>query len=427
VRAWTAPARPASSRSCGFRPSPGSSPAAYFLPLAGLLAFPLVSEGNRRRAWRALLVALIAVPLAWLAAAGHLPAALGNPVAFLTAGAVAMSFLVGLAAHSAVPAMTTTAFGTRHVAGAALGVVVLAGIVGQAGQALGGSWAVGESKVSPAWPLVSADRGGGPFRVLWLGAPGAEAFPAPGGDPQGVVAAGPFSASYGITGPGGRSVLATGLPAVGSGYEHLEEVLAAMLSGRVRHGGALLGPLGVRYVVTGEESVPPAVTDRLETQIDLDLLHSAAGLRIYRNARALPIGAAIPGTEALSAARSGDLLAAVRLPGEVVPLRPDGQERWSGEVDASNLVLLAVDDDRGWVVEDDPTFRAFGWAVGAEAGPGPVEIVYQGGLRRPVEIGAMGLLWAMALWAVRKRPVRRAGPRAAEPVSEPIAARSGAR
>jgi GT2 family glycosyltransferase len=408
-------------------PSPGSSPAAYFLPLAGLLAFPLVAEGNRRRAWRALLVSLAAVPLAWLAAAGHLPAALGNPVAFLTAGAVAMSFLVGLAAHSAVHGMTTTAFGTRHLAVAALGAVVLAGLVGQAGQALGGGWAVGESKVSPAWPLVSADRGGGPFRVLWLAAPGAEAFPAPGGDPQGVVAAGPVSASYGITGPGGRSILATGLPAVGSGYDHLREVLAAMLSGRVRHGGALLGPLGVRYVVTGEESLPPTVTERLESQLDLDLLHSAAGLRIYRNARPLPIGAVIPGTEALSAARSGDLLAPVRLPGDVVPLRPNGQARWSGEVDASGLVLLAVDDAPGWVVDDDPRFRAFGWAVGAEAGPGPLEIAYEGGFARPVEIGVMGMLWALALWAVRKRPAPRARPRAAEPVPEPVAARGRGR
>jgi GT2 family glycosyltransferase len=409
--------------------SPGSSPAAFFLPLAGFISFALVTEGNSRRAWRGLLVALTAVPLAWLAAAGHLPAALGNPVAFLAAGAVAMSFLVGLAADSAVAGMTTAAFGTRHLAVAALGAVVLAGILGQAGQAIGGGWAVGESRVSPAWPLVSGDHGGGPFRVLWLGAPGAEAFPAPGGDPQGIVASGRGSASYGISGPGGRSALATGLPADGLGYEHLRDVLAAMLSGRVRHGGALLGPLGIRYVVTGDVSVPPAVTARLESQIDLDLLQSAAGLRIYRNSRALPIGAAIPGSGALSAARSGDLLAPVRLPGGVAPLQPNGPERWSGEVDESGLVLLAVDDAPGWIVEDEPGFLAFGWAVGAEAGPGPVGITYRGGLRRPIELGAMALLWAMALWVVRKRPAPRgrlaARERAVFPDPVPVRGRAG--
>jgi hypothetical protein len=244
-----------------------------------------------------------------------------------------------------------------------------------------------------------------------------------------VVASGRASASYGITGPGGRSALATGLPADGLGYEHLRDVLAAMLSGRVRHGGALLGPLGVRYVVTGDVSVPPALTARLESQIDLDLLQSAAGLRIYRNARALPVGAAIPGSEALSAARSGDPLAPVRLPGDVTPLQPNGAERWSGEVDESSLVLLAVDDAPGWIAENAPGFRAFGWAFGAEAGPGPVGITYRGGLRRPIELGAMALVWAVALWLVRKRPASRARPRATEravsPDPVPVRGRAG--
>ena len=410
-------------------PSPGSSAAAFFLPLGGLVAFALVAERHRRRAWRSLAVALATAPLAWLAAAGHLPSQVSNPVAYLAAGAVALSFLVGMAVDSAALGMTRTAFGTRQVAVGLLSVVLAAGLAMQAGRGVGGGWAVGESMLSPAWPLVQGDLRGGPFRVLWLGSPGTEAFPPPGGDPQGVVASDSASASYGITGPSGRSVLATGLPTDGPGYEHLRGVLAAMFSGRVRHGGALLAGLGVRYVVTAESGLPAGLTDRLGAQLDLDLLHAAAGLRIYRNARALPVAAAIPGSDAVAAARSAELLAPVRLPDEVTPLEPHGSERWSGELAGSGLVLLAVEDAPGWTVGDGPSFRAFGWAVGAERAAGTVSITYDGGLRRPIELAAMGLLWMGALWIVRRRPEprRRVRPAATERGAspEPVPAGSG--
>jgi GT2 family glycosyltransferase len=398
-------------------PSPGSSVAAFFLPVAGLLAFVVVAERHRLRAWRALVVALASAPLAWLAAAGHLAAPIANPVAFLAAGAVALSFLVAMAADAAAMGMRRTAFGARQVTVALFGAVLVAGLVVQAARGVGGEWAVGESRLSPAWPLVTGDRGGGPFRVLWLASPGAEAFPAPGGDPQGVVAAGEASVSYGITGPEGKSVLGIGLPAGGSGHEQLGEVLAATLSGRVRHGGALLSPFGVRYVVTGDTGIPPAATERLGSQVDLDLLQAAAGLRIYRNARALPVGSALPGTEPVAAARAGDLLAPVRLPDEVSPLEPDGSERWSGRLEESGLVLLALDDAPGWSVGGATGFRAFGWAVGAEAPAGTVSATYDGGLRRPIELAAMALLWLGAVLLVRRRSEhRRARPGAANEV-----------
>jgi Glycosyltransferase like family 2 len=404
-------------------PSPGSSAAAFFVPLAGLVAFGLVPRGGGRRAWRALAVGVAAAPLAWLASAGHLPARLANPVAFVAAGAVGFSFLVGMAAHTAVSGLAAASFGARHLAVGVLGAAVIAGGAVQGVRAIGGGWAVGEAEVSPAWPLVAEDRTGGPFRVLWLGSPGAEAFPAPGGDPQGAVGAGPTAVSYGITGPGGRSVLATGLPAEGPGYQHLREVLAAMLSGRVRHTGALLGPLGVRYVVTTAAGLPTGVGQLLERQIDLDLVHAAAGLHIFRNARALSIGSAIPGSEAVSAARAGDLLAPVRVPSDAEPLEPAGPQRWMGSLDASGLALVAVDDAEGWEVDGRPAFAAFGWAVGAETGPGPVSVDYRAGPRRALELAGMGILWAAALWVVRTRPPPRARPPETRPALDAVGSR----
>jgi hypothetical protein len=272
---------------------------------------------------------------------------------------------------------------------------------------------------------VAEDRAGGPFWVLWLAAPGAESFPAPGGDPQAAVGSGPAAVSYGITGPGGRSVLATGLPAEGSGYRELREVLGAVLSGRVRHAGALLGPLGIRYVVTPSSGLPAPVRALLEAQIDLDLVQAAAGLHIYRNPRALPIGAAIPGSEAVAAARSGDLLAPVGLPEGAEPLVPEGRQRWAGSIDRAGLVLVGVDRAEGWEVNGRPAFAAFGWAVGASADAGPISVGYRAGPRRPLELGGMAALWLAAVWIVRKRPPPRE--RFAQPEARTTRQRVGAR
>jgi GT2 family glycosyltransferase len=384
-------------------PSPGSSFAAFFVPLAGLVAFTVIPGDRGRHAWRSVAVGLAAAPLAWLAAAGHLPSPLANPVAFVAPGAVGLAFLVGMAADSAPGGLAAASFGLRHLAVVLLAAVVIAGGAVQTVRAIGAEWAVGESEVSAAWPLVSEDRAGGPFRVLWLGAPGAEAFPAPGGDPQGAVGSASAAVSYGITGAGGRSVLATGLPAEGAGYRELRGVLGAMLAGRVRHIGALLGPLGVRYVVT-PTSLPAAIRERLEAQLDIDLVHAAAGLRIYRNARALPIGAAIPGGEAVSAARAGDLLAPVRLPTNAGALDPQGPQRWTGSIEGPGLVLVGVDDAVGWEIDGRSAFPAFGWAVGGDADAGPVSVAYRPGPRRALELAGMAVLWIAAVWVVRKRP-----------------------
>jgi hypothetical protein len=52
---------------------------------------------------------------------------------------------------------------------------------------------------------------------------------------------------------------------------------------------------------------------------------------------------------------------------------------------------------------DAEAFPAFGWALGFEAGPGELT-VRPDGLPWTLQLVALAILWAAALWAVRRRP-----------------------
>src|SRR4029079_13365072 len=97
-------------------------------------------------------------------------------------------------------------------------------------------------------------------------------FPAPGGDPEGIVDAGANSVRFNVTDRDGVTILDTGRSLTGPGTGYLRAVLATIVSGGTRHGGALLGPLGVRYVIAREGDLPPGVRTALGAQLDLDAI-----------------------------------------------------------------------------------------------------------------------------------------------------------
>jgi GT2 family glycosyltransferase len=416
-------------------PSPGSWIPALFLPVAGILGFVLGQAAVRRTAARSLATASISVMLAWLAGAGRLPEPVASPVAFLAGAAFSLSVLSGLGARALASGvrLRRAAFGAGQLTGAALVTVLSVGLGAQTIRSLGGDWAVGESRVPPAWPVVASADPGVAFRVLWLAPPGRSPLPPPAGDPEGSSAGGGSAVSYAVTGRGGRSILAVALPTDGPAYPRLDRILSAMLADEVRHAGALLAPLGIRFVVAGDEALSPGAAESLGAQVDLDLIQRAGGLSIYRNARALPPAALLPGQAALDAARSPSLLAATVLdPATTAALAPDGGATWAADVDRGEASLVSVADtfSVAWRLEapegSAEPFPAFGWGLGfeAQAGTGSLEARFEGQLRRRVELLALAALWIVAVWMVRRtardeRPVRR---RAV--ADEPVAARA---
>jgi GT2 family glycosyltransferase len=414
------------------RLSPGNAPGgwfpALFLPIAAVLAFPVAED--RRWAWRCMLAVAAALPLAWLAAAGRLPEAVGNPVAFLGVAAAAMSLVIGLGIRALLFGLSQEAFGYRQVAVGALTAVLGVGLLLQSADALRGAWSVGENRLPPAWAVVGAAEGE-PFRVLWVGNPGTQAFPPPGGTPDGVVDAGDGSVRYAVTGRAGNTVLEVGLPAHGPGYAALEEALRSVLGGRVRHGGALLSPFGIRFVVAGAGDLPSEAASRLSDQVDLDLIQSAGGLSIFQAARPLPLVAGV-GPEAAEAARGSGVLAGTGVAlAERAALRPlDGAWQGSIPIEGAGAVLFSTPFDGRWSFSVDGqvarAFRSFGWAQGFTATfpADRARVEYTGGWLRWLEIAILGVLWAGSLWVTQIRaPAKPQGggsqPRGSERAASP--------
>ena len=323
----------------GLGPGPGTGPIAWFLPIAAVFALSLASGEVRGRALRATLTAVAGLALAWLSAAGYLPEALSNQVAYVSLVAASEALLVGYGVASLAGGVGSESFGWRQIGAAGLIAVLAAGLSLQAILAMVGGWSWGGSEaIPPAWAVI-ADRTEGEFRVLWIGDDVGMAFPAPGGDAQGIVDAGADSVRFNVTDRNGITILDTGRSLTGPGTGYLRAVLERMLAGGTRHAGALLGPLGVRYVVAREGDLPAGARAALGTQLDLDPIPSE-GLVIYRNAHALPPAAVStdPITAQIAAGSSLDQIQRLADPGAAAASRVPGGWDASGADGAAVLI-----------------------------------------------------------------------------------------
>jgi GT2 family glycosyltransferase len=390
---------------------PGSWPTGFFLPAAALFALMFVSKGVGRVALRATLMVLLSLYLAWLAAAGYLPDALSNPAAYLGLAGFGMALLVGLGLTDLLRGVGQASFGHRQLGAGVMAMVLAVGLGGQALQAAAGSWAVGgPQRVEPAYALV--DQPPITFRVLWIGDLPGDAFPAPGGLPDGTVAAGPATIRYAIRDPGGASALDVGRPSSGVGYRALESALSQILAGETHHGGALLAPFAIRFVVARTGDLSSAAYRRLARQVDLDQIPTK-GLTIFRDDKAAPVAGVTEVTDWGRAAASADPLSIEMLP---VPgarsLSAVTDESFEGAtISGPALVFLSQQFDSRWMLVQGhgsigPS-RAFGWGVAFRTdaiSPG-WHVRYGGQASRTLEIGLLAALWAAALWLTR-RPVK---------------------
>jgi hypothetical protein len=336
---------------------------------------------------------------------------LSNAPAYVAVAAFSYAYLVGLGLASVVRGVAQASFGRRQVGLAIMAVVTGVGLCGQVFQAAKGSWAVGGPERVPAAYPIAGRAGGVPYRVLWLGRANGQDFPAPGGEPQGVVDAGPASVRFALTAPSGASWLDLGRPATGPGYDALRAALAEVLSGTTRHGGALLASFGIRFVVAQPGDLTDGALHRLERQIDLEVV-PAGGLLILRDVEALPLASALGDLPWRAAALHPSVEAVSALPvPETAPLQGGGQRYEGPPTAAPQLVMLSQQFDSRWRLVPRgaaPVLpqRAFGWAVGFRL-PGSSQgstVAFSGQRARSVLMSFLALLWLGALWVTR-RPV----------------------
>jgi GT2 family glycosyltransferase len=389
---------------------PGEGPTSWlasaFLPIAALMCFAATERESRGRVWRAMSVAVAATALAWLSAAGYLPEALTNAPVYLITAAFAEAAVIAHGASGLVTGLERQAFGTRQLTAAAFAIVLGVGLGAQAIQVTLAEWTVRPNGLPPAWTVVESS-GPGEFRILWIGTARGDRFPAPGGDPTGIVQADDASVRFSITDRPGMSALDTGRPPSGPGYAYLRSAVAELVGGQTGHAGSLLGPLGIRFVVAGDDDLPEVVLDRLNAQADLDRV-PAGGLTIYRNAAALPVAFVASGEAWSPAPAAPDLGRIAPRPAVGVSRIPPPDEFSQVTVDAPGEAVALDQFDAGWRVRNDgreiEPRGAFGWAMAADVEAGSLSFDYTRQSVRTVQMAVLGVLWLVALWVTR-RPV----------------------
>jgi hypothetical protein len=273
--------------------------------------------------------------------------------------------------------------------------------------AMVGDWAIGGAdKVPAAWSVLTASAKDS-YNVVWLGSVNGQPFPAPGGDPTGVIEQGAATVTYGLTDRQGSLAIDTGLPLTGAGNPALRAALGEVLSGTTVHGGALLAPFGVGFVVVDQDELPEAARLALQAQVDLELVPSA-GLLIWRNVAALPPASVLQADRATTeivASADPDVIQRF----EPVPTTPlaSSEGGWDGAAGDGDLVVVATAFDGAWELSGGAApQQAFGWGTSFANAPADVTIRYGDQLSRTIAIWLLALVWAAALWITRK-PVRR--------------------
>ncbi len=384
---------------------PGTWVIAWFLPAAAIIAFSLVRAEDRGPAFRALVSAGAGTFLAWAAAADYLPDALSNPMAYLALAAISEAMLIGYGLSAFSSGIGKESFGYRQIGATALTLTLGGGLFLQTAAAIVGAWGIGGAEVAtPAWEVLRSGAEG-EYRVLWIGADDGRRFPAPGGDPQGVFPDGGSSLKWAVTTQDGASAIDTGRSLEGPGEEYLRASMDELLSGTTSHTGALLAPLGIRFVVAEQGTLPTAVASQLGTQADLNL-SATEGLVIYRNAAAIPPAALATAEDVSSTSEASALEDIARFSGSAsLPLTAVGGG-WQGQGDGEGVVLIASEFSTDWSMGSDAgsirASRSFGWATSFAAPSGPFRVTYANQWRHTAQMVLLTILWVIALWITRK-------------------------
>jgi hypothetical protein len=280
-------------------------------------------------------------------------------------------------------------------------------LVLQAAAAMVGGWSVGgPDQVPDAWAVLDAESRG-TFNVLWIGQDDDQPFPAPGGDPTGIVPGDDDTIRYSLTARSGVSALDIGRTLTGPGDDHLRSTLSTIVEGSTAHGGALLAPFGVRFLVAETNDLPPGVVDRLDAQLDLDRL-PAAGLVIYRSAAALPPAGVLTSSGADRVATADPPSGTASM--GAIAAAPLGAVTggWAGQDMPSGVAFIATEYSDQWRLADSEAVpqRSFGWATVLAGASGAVQVTFAGQQTATITAWLLALVWAIALWVTRK-PVGR--------------------
>ena len=361
------------------------------------------------RGWTIVLAswgAVIAVDQGWV------PESLSVPVPeVLLAPAVAgLALAAAMSMASFEVDLPDYHFGWRQVASVVAAAGVAVSLVPVLAAAASGNWDMPDRDVGETLGFAGEEADVAAFRVLWLG------------DPDVVPLAGWALPTTGLERPGQRFVYGTsddGAPTVEDlwtapapeGTARMGEAVEAAAAGGTTRLGSLLAPMGVRYVIVpdrlgpGEEGVPQgaagSLVELLQRQLDLSLVQTGAGLRLFRNAAWVPTRAAV-GPEVVLPDDPGGPAPAPELADAEPVLPSEVLTPVDGSVPGPSQVYVGYEDAAAWSLEvaGQPVARrpVLGWSMAFDvAAGGDATLAYDTPLGRRLLVVAPLVLWLAAI------------------------------
>jgi GT2 family glycosyltransferase len=269
----------------------GSGLAGWIIAGAALLVLVLASGPRLVWATRAWILALLSFACVWLPTRffPHFP--MPAVEGLLVPAALGVSLAVGLGVAAFIEDVRQFHFGWRQVAAVGGAIALAFPVFAFALDATGGRWHMPAHDWNQNLSWMRAEDQSGQFRVLWLGNPAVL--------PVDPVVHG--NVGYGVTNNGPGDVT-TALPPPSGGSTLLSGAVDLLRERRSNRVGALLGPMGVRYLAVPErpnpgiqrtDPAPPQLLVALSDQLDLVRLEGPPGLELYENSAWVPGAASL--------------------------------------------------------------------------------------------------------------------------------------
>ncbi len=420
----------------------GGGVTGLFLLLAALL--PLLIGRRWRLGWavRMWALAVVGFAAAWADGQGWWSFDLPAPEVLLAPAAVGLAVATALGMVAFEVDLPDYHFGWRQIVSLLAGVAVVVTVVPAWASVVSGRWELPRGDFTRSLAFMREEAEAEPFRALWLGDAGV--LPGVGWklDAPGVDDLGPDRVLALLTTEEGVPRVSGNWPgAEGEATPRVADAVASAAAGGTSRLGALLAPMGVRYVVVPLGPAPDPFAEQrryepadllavLEGQLDLDGVTVNPGVRVYRNAAWGPARAVLPpGTEPGpedGPATLPELVGApVALPGG------DGVTDHEGVLDAPSTVFLASAGGERWSLEvaggEVPRRDAFGWASSfAVTEPGDARLAFSTPATRWLALLGQVALWVLAvLYLLRVRVVEderdtiASSPEAGAPLADP--------
>ena len=400
----------------GFASGPfGAAPLGWVFLVSGALSLVIGKGWRYQWAVRAWFVALAGWGFVWAGQENWLPVALPPPEVLLApvAAALALAAAMGMAAFEVdLPGYR---FGWRQAVSSVAALAVVVGVLPLLGGVVDGRWRVPGGDLDRPLNLVLAHDHDPPSRILWVGDP--ELLPVNGRRLDDRI-------SYGTT---------DGAPGIGDRWAAtthdrstlLGHALTLAAERRTSRLGALLAPMGVRYLIVPNSNAPtafsgisrpapPSFLAALSEQLDLTEVDSDPSLLVYRNTAWVGMVTTQPRGTTAAGSFTGALAVDPTTVRPVLTART-GPTSWSGPVPGSGEVYLAEGYSANWRLQvggvEVGRDRAYRWANRFTiTQPGRGDLEYHTPPLRQLLAGLQVVVWIVAFALLRRTsPTRRRG------------------